>query len=149
MSIDTLIKLFKRDLIKLKEEINLYNAESNLWLTSGEITNSAGNLGLHLVGNLNHFIGASLGNTGYIRQRDLEFSSQDVPRLELIKQIDETIVMVQKTLAKLTSLDLEQEYKHRVFDKPTTTEYFLVHLAMHLAYHLGQINYHRRLLDKG
>ncbi|WP_412560511.1 DUF1572 family protein [Winogradskyella sp. MIT101101] len=147
MSTDTLIKLFKRDLSKLKEEINLYKVESNLWLTPGEITNSAGNLGLHLVGNLNHFIGAALGNTGYIRQRDLEFSLKDVPRIELIKQIDDTMVVVENTLSKLTPQDLEQQYKHRVFEKPTSTEYFLVHLAMHLAYHLGQINYHRRLLE--
>lgn len=147
MSTDTLIKLFKRDLSKLKEEINLYKVESNLWLTPGEITNSAGNLGLHLVGNLNHFIGAALGNTGYIRQRDLEFSLKDVPRIELIKQIDDTIVVVENTLSKLTPQDLEQQYKHRVFEKPTSTEYFLVHLAMHLAYHLGQINYHRRLIE--
>lgn len=147
MSTDTLIKLFKRDLSKLKEEIILYKVESNLWLTPGEITNSAGNLGLHLVGNLNHFIGAALGNTGYVRQRDLEFSLKDVPRIELIKQIDDTMVIVENTLTKLTPQDLEQEYKHRVFEKPTSTEYFLVHLAMHLAYHLGQINYHRRLID--
>ncbi|WP_430468477.1 DUF1572 family protein [Winogradskyella ouciana] len=147
MSTDTLIKLFKRDLSKLKEEINAYKVESNLWLIPGEITNSAGNLGLHLVGNLNHFIGAALGNTGYVRQRDLEFSLKDVPRIELIKQIDDTMVIVENTLTKLTAQDLEQEYKHRVFEKPTSTEYFLVHLAMHLAYHLGQINYHRRLLE--
>ena len=148
MSTDTLIKLFKRDLSKLKEEINGYKVESNLWLTSGEITNSAGNLGLHLVGNLNHFIGAALGNTGYIRQRDLEFSLKNVPRIELIKQIDDTMVIVENTLSKLTPQDLEQEYKHRVFEKQTSTEYFLVHLAMHLAYHLGQVNYHRRLIEK-
>ncbi|MTE26029.1 DinB family protein [Winogradskyella ouciana] len=148
MSTDSLIKLFKRDLSKLKEEINGYKVESNLWLTPGEITNSAGHLGLHLVGNLNHFIGAALGNTGYIRQRDLEFSLKDVPRIELIKQIDDTIVVVENTLSKLTPQDLEQQYKHRVFEKPTSTEYFLVHLAMHLAYHLGQVNYHRRLIEK-
>ena len=147
MSTDTLIKLFNRDLSKLKDEINLYSAENNLWKVHGEITNSAGNLCLHLVGNLNHFIGAALGNTGYIRQRDQEFSLKDVPRIELIKQIDDTIVIVESTLTKLTQQDLEQEYKHRVFDKPTTTAYFLMHLAMHLAYHLGQVNYHRRMLD--
>ena len=147
MSTDTLIKLFNRDLSKLKDEINLYSAENNLWKVNGEITNSAGNLCLHLVGNLNHFIGAALGNTSYIRQRYQEFSLKDVPRIELIKQIDDTIVIVESTLTKLTQQDLEQEYKHRVFEKPTTTAYFLMHLAMHLAYHLGQVNYHRRLLD--
>ena len=143
----TLIELFSRDLSKLKEEINSYKYENNLWKVNGLVTNSAGNLCLHLVGNLNHFIGAALGNTGYIRQRDLEFSLKDVQRIELIKQIDNTIVAVQNTLEKLTPLDLEQEYKHRVFEKPTSTAYFLTHLVMQLAYHLGQVNYHRRLLD--
>ena len=80
-----LIKLFKRDLTKLKEEIQLYNKESNLWITDKLVSNSAGNLALHLVGNLNHFIGTALGNTGYVRQRDLEFSLKNISVEELIK----------------------------------------------------------------
>jgi uncharacterized damage-inducible protein DinB len=147
MLTETLIKLFKRDLNKLKEEINLYNNEANLWKLHSLVTNCAGNLCLHLVGNLNHFIGATLGETGYIRQRDLEFSQKNVSVEKMTEMVDETIVIVEKTLSKLTEADLQKEYKHRVFKEPTTTEYFLVHLAMHLAYHLGQINYHRRLLD--
>ena len=148
MITETLIKLFKRDLNKLIEEINLYNDESNLWLLDGLVTNTAGNLCLHLVGNLNHFIGAALGNTGYIRQRDLEFSLKNVPRVELIKQVEDTIVMVENILSKLTETDLQKEYRRNPFEDFMTTAYFLSHLAMHLAYHLGQINYHRRLLDK-
>ena len=144
----TLIALFKRDLNKLKQEIEAYQNEENLWLSNETVANSAGNLCLHLVGNLNHFIGAALGNSGYVRQRDLEFSLKNVPRLELLKQVDETILIIESTLQGLSKTDLEQEYTHRVFQKPMSTEYFLVHLIMHLAYHLGQINYHRRLLDK-
>lgn len=143
----TLIKLFRRDLIKLKDEIQLYKNESNLWKIEGAVTNCAGNLCLHLVGNINHFIGATLGNSGYIRQRDLEFSLKNVPKSELIKQVDDTIVVVEQTLIKLSEEDLQKEYSRNPFEDYMTTEYFLTHLALHLAYHLGQINYHRRLLD--
>ncbi|MBC2846711.1 DinB family protein [Winogradskyella flava] len=148
MPTETLIKLFKRDLSKLKEEINSYSNVSNLWQVDGLVSNSAGNLCLHLVGNLNHFIGATLGNTGYIRQRELEFSLKNVPREDMIKQIDGTIVIVTNILKNLTEDDLKKEYRRNLSEDYMTTEYFLSHLAMHLAYHLGQINYHRRLLDQ-
>jgi len=147
MVTDALIKLFKRDLNKLIDEINLYTDESNLWKVDKTILNSAGNLCLHLVGNLKTFIGTNLGNTGYVRQRDLEFSLKGVPRAEMVKQVEETILIAEKTLPTLTVSDLEKEYSPQVFNHPMTTEYFLIHLAMHLSYHLGQINYHRRLLD--
>ncbi|NMH86114.1 DinB family protein [Flavivirga algicola] len=143
----TLIKIFIRDLNKLKTEIKAYKTEENLWLLNKDITNSAGNLCLHIVGNLNHFIGATLGNTGYVRQRDLEFSHKDILRTTLLKQVDDTIQMVEDVLTKLLDENLEKEYPIVVFKGPMSTEYFLVHLATHLSYHLGQINYHRRLLD--
>lgn len=144
---DSLIQLFKRDLNKLKLEVNLYTKESNLWIVDKSILNSAGNLCLHLVGNLKAFIGANLGNSGYVRHRDLEFSLKNVPRAEMIRQIEETLDVVENTLKNLDKEDLEKEYHPQVFDKPMTTEYFLIHLSMHLSYHLGQINYHRRLLN--
>ena len=144
---ETLIKLFKRDLNKLKAEIEAYRDEKNLWLVTKEISNSSGNLCLHIVGNLNAFIGAEFGNTGYIRQRDLEFSLKDIPRIELIKQIDETILVVENTIKTLSKDDFQKEYSRRVFEDKMTTEFFLIHLIAHLSYHLGQINYHRRFLD--
>ena len=147
MHTKTLITLFTKDLNTLKKEMESYTSESKLWLVTDGISNSAGNLCLHLVGNLNHFIGAALGNSGYIRQRDLEFSLKDVPRIELIQKVEETMQLVTSTLQTLSEDDLQQEYKHRVIDKPMTTGFFLMYLTMHLAYHLGQINYHRRLLD--
>jgi len=147
MITETLIKLFTRDLYKLKIEIESYSNERNLWLVEKGITNSAGNLCLHLVGNLNAFIGAQLGNTNYIRQRDLEFSNKDVPRSELLKMVDDTIAVIENTLGKLKEQDLEKEYPLLVFKEKTSTEYFLMHLVTHLTYHLGQINYHRRLLS--
>ncbi|WP_179335033.1 DUF1572 family protein [Winogradskyella costae] len=143
----TLIDLFKRDLHKLIEEINLYKDESHIWKLEGSVTNSAGNLCLHLVGNLNHFIGTTLGNTEYIRQRELEFSLKYVSRMELIKQVEATIIVIENTLQPLSESDLQKDYNLPVFKEPKTTAYVLIHLAMHLAYHLGQINFHRRLLD--
>ncbi len=147
MLLEILIKIFKRDLNKLKTEINSYNNEANLWITTKDITNSAGNLCLHIVGNLNTYIGAELGNTGYIRQRDLEFSLKHISRDELMQQVGDTIIMIESTLNKLSLEDLDKEYSLLVFKEKTTTEYFLVHLVDHLSYHIGQINYHRRLLD--
>jgi len=147
MLIPSLRKLYKRDLNKLKAEIGLYQKEENLWVTDKAIANSAGNLCLHLVGNLNTFIGAVLGNSGYVRNREAEFSLKNIPQQELIKQVEETIAVVDSTLEHLDSSKLEEVYPMKVFEEDMTTGYFLVHLAMHLDYHLGQINYHRRLLD--
>ncbi len=145
----TLMAIFKRDLNALKIEIKAYKNEKSLWILKDGISNSAGNLCLHLIGNLNHFIGAELGNTGYVRQRELEFSLKDIPRSELIKQIDDVTKVVVSTLNLLTEADLQKEYSRRVFEEKMTTEFFLAHLTTHLAYHLGQINYHRRLINKG
>ncbi len=148
MVIKTLKSLFKRDLEKLKTEIGQYNDEDAIWKVDGEITNSAGNLCLHIIGNLNGFIGAELGNSGYVRQRDLEFSTRETPRAELLKMIDETITVMDSSLDKVTPEQLEADYPKVVFADKMTTGWFLIHLATHLNYHLGQINYHRRLFDK-
>ncbi|KAF2327384.1 DinB family protein [Flavobacterium daemonense] len=147
MLTDTLKSLFKRDLNKLKVEIESYQDESKLWEIDKNISNSAGNLCLHLIGNINNFIGAEIGETGYIRNRPLEFSLKDIPKAELIQKIDDTIVVVNNALDSLTEADLNAIYPQIVFEKEMTTGFFLVHLSTHLAYHLGQINYHRRLLD--
>jgi uncharacterized damage-inducible protein DinB len=147
MLIDTLKIIFSRDLLKLKAEIELYKGEKNIWIIDKGIANSAGNLCLHLIGNLNTYIGGEIGKTNYIRNRDLEFSQKNVAREALINKIDDTIAVVQHALEKMTDEELGKEYPLLVFDKKTSTEYFLVHLVAHLSYHLGQINYHRRLLD--
>jgi len=147
MITESLRSLFNRDLNKLKTEIEAYQNEENLWKTDNNIANSAGNLCLHLVGNINNFIGAQLGNTGYIRHRELEFSLKDVPRAELIEKVEATIAMIDYVLPQLSEEDLKKEYPLVVFESKMTTDYFLIHLVAHLDYHLGQINYHRRLLD--
>lgn len=145
--IQALISLFDRDLNRLKAEILAYEDDSKLWVTQAKISNSAGNLCLHLIGNLNTYIGATLGNTGYIRHRELEFSLKDIPRDELLRKIDETILVVTNTLRILSEDNLKMEYPLLVLKEKTSTEYFLIHLSTHLNYHLGQINYHRRLLS--
>ncbi|MDI5896265.1 DinB family protein [Flavobacterium algoritolerans] len=146
MLIETLKTLFNRDLNQLKTEINSYQNESDIWKTQKGIANSAGNLCLHLVGNLNTYIGAEFGKTGYIRNRPLEFSLKDIPRAELLTKIEETIVVVDNALNTISEEELKKEYPLLVFENKTSTEFMLVHLTTHLAYHLGQINYHRRLL---
>jgi hypothetical protein len=147
MITDTLKTLFRRDLNRLKTEIELYKNETSIWLVEKTIANSAGNLCLHLMGNLNAYIGAGIAKTGYIRQRDLEFSQKDIPRHELLKKIDDTLQVVEAGLNTLNPQNMEEDFPVVIWDKPTSMEFTLVHLTTHLNYHLGQINYHRRLLD--
>ena len=146
--LDELKVLFKRDLKKLEKEIGAYRDERNLWKIEHNILNCGGNLCLHLIGNLNAFIGTELGYTGYIRQRELEFSLKNVPREEMVVLIQDTSEMIENTLTKLNDEALKKNYPIPVFGYEMTTLFFLMHLATHLTYHLGQINYHRRLLDK-
>jgi hypothetical protein len=127
--------LFERDLAKLAVEIDAYQHEQTLWRTAPEIRNSAGNLCLHLLGNLNTYIGAGLAHTGYM------------PRAELLAGIAATQRVVADALASLTDAQLAAPYPLLVWEAPTSIGYLLQHLTTHLAYHLGQINYHRRLLD--
>jgi len=148
MLIETLKDLFIRDLKRLRKEIELYNHEENLWKIEVNIANSAGNLCLHLVGNLNTYIGNVIGKIDYVRNRESEFSLKNISRKELLEKIDSTIQVINQSLDRMNPNDLAKEYPVLVFDEKTTTEYFLIHLAMHLSYHLGQVNYHRRLIDR-
>ncbi|GAA4309004.1 hypothetical protein GCM10023149_03150 [Mucilaginibacter gynuensis] len=144
---DTLKKLFIRDLEKLKQEIEAYQNEDKIWYIEKSILNTAGNLCLHLVGNLNTYIGAEFGKTGYVRNRVDEFALKDVPRAELVDKVEQTIIMIANTFEMISEEQLNEKYPAEIHLKDVSTEYFFVHLAMHLGYHLGQINYHRRLLD--
>jgi uncharacterized damage-inducible protein DinB len=147
MMIPYIRQLLERDLEKLQEELLAYREEAKIWSVEKGISNSSGNLCLHLVGNLQHFIGATIGGTGYVRNRDLEFSAKGIPREELLSKIRETIHMVGPSLSKLREPDLDKEFPLLVFKEKTSYAYMLLHLATHLGYHLGQVNYHRRLLD--
>ena len=148
MFTESLIEIYTIDLTKLKTEIESYSNESKLWIISGEIKNSAGNLCLHINGNLKHFIGAILGKSGFIRDRESEFIQKNIPKSELLKSTDETIEIVTRTISSLPEESISENYPVPFSGKTVTTEYLLIHLAAHLNYHLGQINYHRRLLDK-
>ena len=144
---DNFIALFDRDILKLRSEISTYAKEETIWKISGLISNSGGNLCLHLMGNLQHYIGHVLGGSDYLRNRAAEFTRKDVPVTELLMELDHTRGVVARTILSLPDEDLEKTYPERVFDYEMTTGYFLLHLLAHLNYHLGQINYHRRLLD--
>ena len=144
---DVLANFYERDIKKLIEEINLFKNEENLWKIQGSIKNSAGNLALHIAGGLNHFFGATLANTGYVRNRDQEFAKKDVPGSELKRQLEEVIPIVTNTLKGLSSEQMEANFPI-FFDKPnTSTNYVIVSLLAHLNYHLGQVNYLRRILE--
>ncbi len=145
---DTLISLFDRDLNRVIDELNLYQSESNLWKVEGNISNSAGNLALHLIGNLKTYIGKEIGDFSYVRNRDLEFSDKNVLRKTIIAELNDTISITNDSLKNLSDADLQKEYPLLVLGEKTSTQYFLIHLATHLNYHLGQINYHRRLTDR-
>ncbi|HMK03146.1 MAG TPA: DUF1572 family protein [Ferruginibacter sp.] len=145
--IDHIKTILARDLDRLQAEIMRYSDEQKIWQIQNGIANSAGNLCLHLVGNLNHFIGAQLGSTGYVRHREVEFSSKNISRAELINAIRDTAAMIHTTLDAMKEDDFTKEYPIEVLEKRTTTGFFLLHLASHFGYHLGQVNYHRRLID--
>ena len=134
-----------RDLDALEKEIALYPTTDSIWMVKGEIKNSAGNLALHLCGNLQHYIGAVLGKSGYIRDRPKEFSLSGISAKELVLEIIKTKEAIRNAIPKIDASLLEREYPEKVFKEPMTTQYFLIHLSSHLGYHLGQVNYHRRL----
>ena len=146
MLIDSLLQILERDLEKLKTEILLFDNESDIWLIAGDVKNSPGNLCLHICGNLKHFVGHVLGGTEYIRDRQKEFTLKNVTKEHLINNINETLISITDTFKNLSLVSINETYPIKVFEKEMSTEYFLIHLTTHLNYHLGQINYIRRLL---
>lgn len=137
--------LFERDLTRLYQEIEQYSTEDNLWIIDQNISNSAGNLCLHLLGNLKTYVGNGLGQINYIRDREFEFSGKNIPKTELLSQVNETKGIV---LTAIESIDTSLEmFPFKIWAEPTSMNFTLIHLYGHFNYHLGQINYHRRLLD--
>ena len=141
---DELITQFDRGIRRIREELEAYPKEEMLWQTAGEINNSAGNLAFHLVGNLNHFIGAAIGDTGYMRDRPREFNITDVPRAALIKYLEQTRRMIWQVLRQVD--DFSAPYPDKFRPESAVISQELFRLLTHLYYHLGQINYHRRLI---
>jgi uncharacterized damage-inducible protein DinB len=151
MMIDAIRRCVRRDLDTLAAELAAYPDDAAVWALPAGAPNSAGTLTLHLAGNLRHFIGASFGHTGYLRQRELEFSTRDLPRAELLALIATTRDEVEATFAALDASILDAPYALPLpptspdHDRVVPTGRFLVHLATHLSYHLGQVDFHRRL----
>lgn len=138
--------IIERELNGLKDQLNAYESESDMWVLPEGISNSAGNLAMHLVGNLRHFIGVMLGGSDYIRNRKHEFAGRDVPREEILATIDEALAEVPEVIRKLKNEDLEAGYPLELAGVRFTSGDFLLHLLSHLAYYSGQIDYHRRII---
>lgn len=135
-----------RELTSLRQEIEAYPSEADLWRVVPGISNPGGTLALHLAGNLQHFVGRILGGTDYVRNRDLEFSARGLSKAELVAKVDDAISAVERTFRRLDQAALESEYPEAVAKVRLNTGDFLIHLASHLAYHLGQVDYHRRIV---
>ena len=138
--------VLQRELRALARELKAYPDEADIWREPEGITNSAGTLTLHLLGNLQHFVGAILGATGYQRDRQAEFERRDIPRSELLEEIERTLLVVTTTLTALAEERLGEPFPTPFGDTSVITGDFLIHLATHLAFHLGQVDYHRRLV---
>jgi hypothetical protein len=144
---NVLANLYERDLRKLIEEVNLFQNEENLWKTTGTVKNSSGNLALHIIGGLNHFVGATLANSGYVRDRPQEFARKGVPRHELVAQLEILIPLIRSTLNDLSDAQMDAEFPILFDDAHNSNSYVLIRMYAHLDYHLGQINYLRRILE--
>ena len=140
----TLATLITRELRAVKRELDLYPDDAAVWRPIPGVPNTGGTLALHVAGNLQHFVGAILGGTGYVRDRDSEFSRRDVPRAELHAELDAAIAAVEGTLTRLSADALAGPYPEPIAKRTVPATAFAVHLLAHLAYHLGQIDVHRR-----
>jgi hypothetical protein len=135
-----------RDLRGLRRQLEAYPDERLLWQVVPGLSNTAGTLALHLAGNLQHYVGALWGGTGYVRNRDAEFARRDVPRAELLAEVERARAAVAAGLAAVRAEDLEATFPERIAGCGVRTGDFLVHCAAHVAYHLGQMDTHRRLV---
>lgn len=136
----------QRELRSLRRELNAYPDDASVWALAPGIKNAGGTLFLHLAGNLQHFIGAVLGGTGYVRHRDAEFSRRDVSRVAIARELDAASVAVDTGFSKLTDRVLAADFPEQIGGVTFTTGSWLVQIAVHLSFHLGQIDYHRRIV---
>jgi uncharacterized protein DUF1572 len=135
-----------RELSTLERELNAYPTEAQIWALPAGLPNSAGTLALHAAGNLRHFVGAVLGGTSYVRDRDAEFSRRNVPRSELIEDLRQAERAVRDTLPSMDAGRFAETYPLPVANRRVNTGEFMTHLVAHLAYHAGQLNFHRRIV---
>jgi hypothetical protein len=142
-----LADFYERDLRKLIDEVNAFKNEEDLWKIQGTVKNSCGNLVAHIIGGLNHYFGTTLAHTGYVRDRPLEFTIKGVSKKELVARLEAIIPMIRKTLETFTPEKMEAEFPLIFDDARNSNSYVLTQLLIHLNYHLGQINYLRRILE--
>ena len=135
-----------RELGALRREVEAFSHEADVWALPPGIANSTGTLVLHLTGNLQHFVGARLGGSGYVRDRAREFAARDLPRAVLLQELDAASSVVRTVLPTLDDRTLGTSFPEVVGGQQIETADFLLHLCAHLSYHLGQVNYHRRLV---
>ena len=143
--------LFSRDLTRLGRQIDAFPDDETLWKTLPGVLNPAGNLALHIEGNLLEFVGRQLGKLPYKRNRELEFSLKGMSRHEIGTRIAELRQSIPAVIHDLSAEQMEMQYPEVVLEVATTTGQFLIHLYGHLNWHLGQIDYLRRILiaDRG
>ena len=146
MVTESIRTIFLRELRALHREIEAYPNEKDIWAVPAGIGNSAGTLALHLAGNLQHYLGARLGRTNYVRNRDAEFSRRGVSRAEILEELDAANIAITRAFARISDSDLVDVYPEKISGTTITTGEWLVHLVAHMGYHLGQIDYHRRLV---
>lgn len=141
-----LIELYKREIDRLKNEILSYEADELLW-KQFEGTVPAGNICLYLTGNLQHYIGNIVGDSGYIRNKEAEMKARNLSRERLTEEIDNTLQTVVNTLEEVSKTDLQKIFPTNEFEEPVTTEYYLIHLLKNFSFYLGQIKYHHQLVS--
>ena len=139
-------KLLVRELLAFRREIEMFPDDALLWQTVPGVTNSVGNLALHVCGNLKHFVGHTLGKMPYVRNREVEFGQKSGSRSELVNEIQATVTVVDAALPLVSEDVLDRDYPEQVGGVTINTRMFLLHLAVHLAHHLGQAGYLRRAL---
>jgi uncharacterized protein DUF1572 len=142
----TIAAIMSRELKTIERELNAYQNDDQVWALPAGLPNSGGTLALHAAGNLRHFIGTVLGGGSFVRDRDAEFSRRGVPRSELIDGLQQAEKTVRETLTSIDPARLSDPYPIPVANRRLNTGEFLTHLATHLAYHAGQLDFHRRVV---
>jgi hypothetical protein len=141
-----IVSLLTRELEGFKREIRMFPDDESVWRTVPGVTNSAGNLAIHVAGGLRYLVGSLLGGTGYVRNRETEFSRRSGTRSEIVAELDGAIVVVREVLSRLPQDRLAADFPEAVLGAKLRTGIFLIHLCAHAGFHLGQAGYLRRML---
>lgn len=138
--------MLTRELDGIAREIEAFPDDTTIWQVAPGVTNSAGNLALHIAGNMLHFIGTLLGNTGYVRDRDREFSQRSGTKRELLEELARARAVVQRVLPSVPPESLETTLTTHSMPGPVRAQRLLLHMCAHAGFHLGQIGYLRRIV---